>query len=113
MEADLIELTMNGQQNHNLDNQHPGPETTNFEEKATFKEHLESDDEDNQQAIKAKATAAPKQPTQQEVQEQPDPHALSQLVSHLRSRQGQKYITSTTNKPKAHHSGRLRLPQRI
>ena len=24
MEADLIELTMNGQQNHNLDNQHPG-----------------------------------------------------------------------------------------
>ena len=34
-------------------------------------------------------------------------------MSHLRSRPGQKYITFTTNKSKAHHSGRLRLPQRI
>ena len=44
---------------------------------------------------------------------QPDSHALLQFVSHPCSRQGQKYITSTTNKSKAHYSGRLRLPQKI
>ena len=43
--------------------------STNFEEKATYKEHLESDDDEQQQAIKAKATPAPKQPSQQEIQE--------------------------------------------
>ena len=69
----------NGSRPHRIDDEwttEPQPRqstswtgSTNFEEKATFKEHLESDDEDNQQAIKARATAAPKQPTQQEVQE--------------------------------------------
>ena len=49
--------------------------STNFEEKAAFKEHLESDDEDTTQATKAKALTMPKQPSQQDVQE----HNLTHL----------------------------------
>ena len=41
--------------------------STNFEEKPSFKEQLEEDEEENHQAIKAKAVAAPKQPTEQEI----------------------------------------------
>ena len=56
----------NGSRPHRIDDERttePQPRqstswtgSTNFEEKATFKEHLESDGEDNQQAIKARAT---------------------------------------------------------
>ena len=43
--------------------------STNFEEKPSYKEQLEEDDEDNQQAIKARATSLRKQPTEQEIME--------------------------------------------
>ena len=42
--------------------------STNFEEKPSYKEQLE-EDEDNQQAIKARATSMPKQPTEHEIME--------------------------------------------
>ena len=114
----------NGSRPHRIDDEwttEPQPRqstswtgSTNFEEKATFKEHLESDDEDNRQAIKARATAAPKQPTQQEVQE----HNLTHMPYRnwcpiCVQGNGRSTSHSTTNKSKAHHSGRLRLPQRI
>ena len=41
--------------------------STNFEEKPSYKEQLEEDEEDNQQAIRARATTMPKQPTEQEI----------------------------------------------
>ena len=40
---------------------------TNFEDKPSFKEQLQEDEEKNHQATKAKAVAAPKQPTEQEI----------------------------------------------
>ena len=47
----------------------------NFEEKAQYKEQLESDDEEHQPAIRAKAATTPYTPTQQEVLE----HNLTHL----------------------------------
>ena len=115
----------NGSRPHRIDDEwttEPQPRqstswtgSTNFEEKATFKEHLESDDEDNQQAIKARATAAPNQPTREEVQE----HNLTHMPYRIWCPicvQGKGRSTShlqQTSRSKAHHSGRLRLPQRI
>ena len=43
--------------------------STSFEEKPSYKEQLEEDEEVNQQAIKARATSMPKQPTEQEIME--------------------------------------------
>ena len=42
---------------------------THIEEKPSYKKQLEEDEEDNQQAIKARATSMPKQPTEQEIME--------------------------------------------
>ena len=41
--------------------------STNFEEKPSFKEQLEEDEEENHQAIKARGVTTPKQPTEQEI----------------------------------------------
>ena len=43
--------------------------STYFEEKPSYEEQLEEDEEDNQQATKARATSMPKQPTEQEIME--------------------------------------------
>ena len=60
----------NGSRPHRIDDEwttEPQPrQSTSWTGSTNFEEHLESDDEDNQQAIKARATAVPKQPTQQD-----------------------------------------------
>ena len=43
--------------------------STNFEEKPSYKEQLEEDEEDNHKAIKARAASILKQPTEQEIME--------------------------------------------
>jgi hypothetical protein len=67
MAVDHDASTTNGQQNHNHSQQWTG--STNFEEKPSCEELLEEDEEDNQQAIKARATSMPKQPTAPEIME--------------------------------------------